>query len=52
MFLRALELLQFSMELDLSVATFRAAAVDILYWFIMTMSVLVGYAVTGYVVYF
>ena len=52
MFIRALELFQFSMELNLSVATFRSGAQDILYWLIIAEFVLVGYAITGYVVYF
>jgi uncharacterized membrane-anchored protein len=52
MFIRALELFQFSMELNLSVATFRAGATDILYWLIIAMSTLIGFSITGYVVYF
>ena len=52
MFIRALELFQFSMELNLSVATFRAGASDILYWLIIAMSTLIGFSITGYVVYF
>ena len=52
MFIRALELFQFSMELNLSVATLRAGISDILYWLIIAMAVLIGYAITGYVVYF
>ena len=52
MFIRALELFQFSMELNLSVATLRAGISDILYWLIIAQSVLIGYAITGYVVYF
>ena len=52
MFIRALELLQFSMELNLSVATFKASVIDILYWLVVTSFVFIGYAVTGHVVYF
>ena len=52
MFIRALELFQFSMELNLSIATLKASVIDILYWLVVTSFVFIGYAVTGHVVYF
>jgi len=50
-FFRALELLQFSMEMNLPVATLRAGIGDIVNWLVILVFLLYGFSMTGYMVY-
>ena len=51
MFFRALELLQFSLELNLPIATLRGSMSDIINWLVIVSFYMYGYSITGYMVY-
>ena len=50
-FFRALELLQFSMEMNLPVATLRAGIGDIVNWLVIIVFLFYGFSMTGYMVF-